>query len=265
MDVGKTRQEKNKKDQHESIWKTPQSTYPRAHSFVFTQLPLLSFENNKSDHEKSQSWAALKVRKEQNSIRDIKRENKGNIIRRVLLGVTVSRVPQNIHHKIHGATSIFLAYTFLEDSFIINFTAGIVGLFYQFNTMGDARVRLCASNRSHTHPTASLQKPSQSSIQRTEDGPQGGTWTLLAARWDPLPDHQGRTISTYRRMSSPFTCIFSIITMLWKKDGWEPTWVWFIFLFSLARPQWYQLRCKRQGMAPLWGCEAAFSGPGFFG
>ena len=55
MDVGKTRQEKSKKDQHESIWKTPQSTYPGVYSFVFTQLPLLSFESNKSDREKSHS------------------------------------------------------------------------------------------------------------------------------------------------------------------------------------------------------------------
>lgn len=173
MDVGKTRQEKKQKRSDESIWKTAQSTYPRAHSFVYTQLPLLSFENNKSDHQKSQSWAALRVRKERNSIRDIKRGNKWNIIRRVLLGVTVSHVPQNIHHKIHGATSIFLAYTFLEDSFIMNFTAGVVGGFYQFNIMGDAQVRQCASNRSHTHPTASLQNPARAASKGQMMGHKG--------------------------------------------------------------------------------------------
>lgn len=188
--------------------------------------------------------------------------NKWNIIRRVLLGVTVSHVPQNIHHKIHGATSIFLAYTFLEDSFIMNFTAGIVGGFYQFNTMGNAQVRQCASNRSHTYPTASLQNPVRAASKGQMMGHKGN---VNAARWDPLPERQDRTISAYQRMSPPFSCIFSVITLLWKKDGWEPTWVRFIFPFSLARPQWYQLWCNRPGMAPLSGCEAAFAGPGLFG
>ena len=55
----------------------------------------------------------------------------------------------------------FLYIHFLEVSFIMNFTAGVVGRFYQFNTMGDAQVRECASNRSHTHPTASLQNPTR--------------------------------------------------------------------------------------------------------
>lgn len=43
----------------------------------------------------------------------------------------------------------------------MNFTAGVVGGFYQFNTMGDAQVSQCASNRSHTYPTVSLQNPAR--------------------------------------------------------------------------------------------------------
>lgn len=89
-------------------------------------------------------------------------------------------------------------------------------IFYQFNTLGNAQVRQCASNQFHTYPTESLQNlVGATSKGKMMDRKQN----VNVAPWDPLPDHQGGAISSYQKMSPPFSCIFSIITMLWKKDG----------------------------------------------